>query len=531
MLPATRRTARILVLDRRVPADEQSSDRDAVAQLGLARTVFGQCRVGAGGAVCAAAARRNPRLSAQHFPRRTGAGAVRGGIREVSSPAPAGDVGRDHRIRRFLSHDRVCFGMGDRLARISPPRVFDSADGRSAVLWPGDPDIRDHRRPDQRARDADDCRGLDHRFRVRLPAAVLLPRGAQRLRVLGAGVYLDRPHLWSARQRARKNVPHRSALHRHIAVLQYRGHSGRLSGALDSNLSGFALRRCLCRVLSVGGRPRYLDRFAADESRHLGRSTMTRNLFKLSTQASALLCALSLCAAGHANADAYDAAVANPGRSAADLKRDALDHPAELLRLTGIKPGMRVADVLAGDGYYSELASLIVGPKGKVLMINNAAFDHWSDGPLQARLASDRLANVEHQTLDLNHMQLAPASLDAILLVKVYHDLYWIDSEGVWPKIDTRGVLDQLAHALKPGGVLLLVDHSAKAGSGTAAASSLHRIDEAYAIKDFESHGFKVAAKSDLLRRPDDARDQISYKGAALGKTDRFVLVFHKTAN
>ena len=172
-----------------------------------------------------------------------------------------------------------------------------------------------------------------------------------------------------------------------------------------------------------------------------------------------------------------------------------------------------------------------MGPKGKVLMINNAAFDHWSDGPLQARLASDRLANVAHQTLDLNHMNLAPAGVDAILLVKVYHDLYWIDAEGVWPKIDTRGVLDQLAHALKPGGVLLLVDHSAKAGSGTAGASPLHRIDEAYAIKDFESHGFKVAAKSDLLRRPDDARDQISYKGAALGKTDRFVLVFHKTAN
>ena len=214
---------------------------------------------------------------------------------------------------------------------------------------------------------------------------------------------------------------------------------------------------------------------------------MTRNPFQRS--ASALLCALSLCAAGHANADVYDAAVANPGRSAADVKRDALDHPAELLRLAGIKPGMRVADVLAGDGYYSELASSIVGPKGKVLMINNAAFDHWSEGPLQARLASDRLANVEHQTLDLNHMNLAPASLDAILLVKVYHDLYWIDPEGVWPKVDTRGVLDQLAHALKPGGILLLVDHSAKARSGcTAAASPLHR----HHRRSLRDQGFRI---------------------------------------
>ncbi len=260
---------------------------------------------------------------------------------------------------------------------------------------------------------------------------------------------------------------------------------------------------------------------------------MTRNLLELRLwPASLLLCFGCAFAIANANAaDAYDAAVANPARSANDLKRDALDHPADILRLSGIKAGMQVADVLAGDGYYSELASYLVGPKGKVFMINNAAFDHWSDGPLQARLQSGRLSNVEHETLDLNHMNLAPGKLDAIFLIKVYHDLYWVDSEGVWPKIDTSGVLDQLARSLKPGGVLLLVDHSAKAGTGNTVASTLHRIDESYAIKDFEAHGFKVVAKSDLLRRPDDARDQISYKGPMLGKTDRFVLVFRKTAH
>jgi predicted methyltransferase len=243
---------------------------------------------------------------------------------------------------------------------------------------------------------------------------------------------------------------------------------------------------------------------------------------------------LCLLAFVRANAgDVYDAAVAHPGRSAADLKRDPLDHPAEILRLSGIKAGMQVADVLAGDGYYSELAGYVVGPTGKVLMINNAAFDHWSEGPLQARLDANRLSNVRHETLDLNHMNLKARSLDAVLLIKVYHDLYWVDStgdsEGLWPKIDTAGVLDQLAQALKPGGILLLVDHSAKAGSGNTAASSLHRIEEGYAVKDFESRGFKVVAKSDLLRRPDDARDLVSYKGPALGKTDRFVLVFRKS--
>ena len=244
-----------------------------------------------------------------------------------------------------------------------------------------------------------------------------------------------------------------------------------------------------------------------------------------------LFCLLCFLAPVHVYAaDAYDAAVSHAVRSAADLERDALDHPADMLRLSGIKPGMRVADVLAGDGYYSELAGYVVGSKGNVLMINNAAFDHWSEGPLQARLKAGRLSNVEHETLDLDHMNLAPGSLDAVFLIKVYHDLYWVDAEGVWPSIDTAGVLDQLTKALKPGGILLLVDHSAKAGSGAGAASALHRIDEDYAIRDFVSRGFTVAAKSDLLRQPGDARDQVSYKGPRLGKTDRFVLVFRKGA-
>jgi predicted methyltransferase len=241
--------------------------------------------------------------------------------------------------------------------------------------------------------------------------------------------------------------------------------------------------------------------------------------------------ALLFAGAGAYGADEYDAALTHPGRPAADSARDVLDHPAEMLRLAGIKPGMKVADVLAGDGYYSELLSYIVGPEGQVYLINNLAFDKWSQPSLKDRMAGGRLPNVKQQTVDLNDMKLAAASLDAILLVKVYHDMYWVDStpKSLWPKIDVSAVLDQLSRALKPGGVLLLIDHSAKAGRGKSDAGGLHRIEEAFAVQDFTAHGFKVAAKSDLLRRPDDARDLISYKGPALGKTDRFVLLFRKT--
>jgi predicted methyltransferase len=247
--------------------------------------------------------------------------------------------------------------------------------------------------------------------------------------------------------------------------------------------------------------------------------------------ASALLSAALLLAPHAKGADEYDAALTHSGRPAADSARDTLDHPAEMLRLAGIKPGMQVADVLAGDGYYSELLSYVVGPKGHVYLINNLAFDNWSQPALKERMAGGRLTNVTQQTVDLNDMKLPPASLDAILLVKVYHDMYWVDTnpKSPWPKIDVGSVLDQLSRSLKPGGVLLLIDHSAKAGHGKSDAGELHRIEEAFAIQDFTSHGFKVIAKSDLLRRPDDSRDLISYKGPAVGKTDRFVLVLRKT--
>jgi predicted methyltransferase len=257
------------------------------------------------------------------------------------------------------------------------------------------------------------------------------------------------------------------------------------------------------------------------------------NLATRVVRSSMLLFALSLAGLGVGNAaDGYDAAVSHPGRSAADIKRDALDHPAEILRLTGIKAGMQVADVLAGDGYYSELLSYVVGPSGHVLMLNNKAFDHWSDGDRQPRLAANRLPNVEYRIVDLDQMNLGAGSLDAIVLSKVYHDLYWVDStgasQGLWPKINTNGVLDQLVQALKAGGLLLLVDHSAKAGHGSADASTLHRIDEAFAREDFTKRGMTVIGSSDLLRHKDDPREQISYKEPMLGKTDRFVLVFKK---
>lgn len=229
-------------------------------------------------------------------------------------------------------------------------------------------------------------------------------------------------------------------------------------------------------------------------------------------------------------ADIYDAAVAYPGRSPADLKRDVTDKPAVVLRFAGIQPGMHVADFLAYTGYYSELLSYIVGPTGHVLLLNNKAYDDFANNAWRDRIDNGRLPNVEHRTVDLAHMDLVPDSLDAVLMVKVYHDLYWVAPQDGWTRIDVGAVLDQLQRALKPGGVLLVVDHSAKPGTGNTDAGTLHRIGEAYARKDFEAHGFEFVKASDALRNPADKRDSVSYTRPALGHTDRFMLLFRKPA-
>ncbi len=243
-----------------------------------------------------------------------------------------------------------------------------------------------------------------------------------------------------------------------------------------------------------------------------------------------LIAALALTPQASA-ADIYDTAVQHPGRPANDLKRDPLEHPAEVLRFAGIKPGMQVADVMAASGYYSELLSYVVGPKGHILLVNNAAYDHYSEGGWEKRLADNRLPNVEHRTVDFEHIDLPAHSLDALVLIKAYHDIYWVDTDPktVWPKMNPQAVLDQLARVLKPGGILLIEDHSAKAGTGSADAGTLHRIDEAYTVQDWEKHGFKLVARSDILRRPDDTRELVSYTKPGLGKTDRFLLVFRKS--
>lgn len=239
--------------------------------------------------------------------------------------------------------------------------------------------------------------------------------------------------------------------------------------------------------------------------------------------------ALSACASAPvATSPDIQRVLADPARSAADRERDARDKPAEVYALARFKRGETVADLLGGGGYNSEILSGIVGPEGKVLLVNNTGYENFGKKGVAERLANDRLPNVRHIVGPSDALGMGENVLDGAVIVMSYHDLYWVDEKEGWTKIDAGRFLDQVVRALKPGGVLLVVDHSAQPGTGNSAAQTLHRIDEQFAVADWRAHGLVLETTSPALRNPDDDRSKPVFDPAIRGKTDRFVLLLRK---
>lgn len=236
---------------------------------------------------------------------------------------------------------------------------------------------------------------------------------------------------------------------------------------------------------------------------------------------------LSGCAYG-GSADAtpasYAAALADPARPAADRERDGTRKPAELLAFAQIAPGEQVGDFVMGGGYLTRAIAAAVGPSGRVHAFQPAEFIAFRKeyGTEQSDTVASR-ANI----VAVGGRFEAPAfsvPLDTIVTVQNFHDLYLKPfPEGT----GARGSAALFA-ALKPGGTLLLVDHSAPDGSGTRDAHDLHRIDKAAGIAALTAAGFKLEAESDLYRQPADPRTANVFSPAIRGKTDQFMLRFRK---
>ena len=211
----------------------------------------------------------------------------------------------------------------------------------------------------------------------------------------------------------------------------------------------------------------------------------------------------------------YRQAVASPLRTDDDRNADTRRKPLRFLQFTGVRPGMRVLDISAGGGYTTQLLALVVGSKGTV----------WAQGPREAQALQQRLsmhpqANIvpDVKPFDDPIPDNAPR-LDLITLIMNYHDIAYMP-------VDRQKMNRRLFDALKRGGHLVILDHSAKPGSGISVARTLHRIEEKVVLDEERKAGFKLEQESNFMRNPADPRDKAFFNMTI--PTDKFALRFVK---
>ncbi|WP_448213453.1 class I SAM-dependent methyltransferase [Colwellia sp. MEBiC06753] len=214
-----------------------------------------------------------------------------------------------------------------------------------------------------------------------------------------------------------------------------------------------------------------------------------------------------------------------PERSNEDIARDKTSKGQAIIEMAKITPGMKVLDLLGGSGYYSELLAASVGHSGLVYLHNNKAYMPYVEKQLVERLKDKRLPNVRRFDKELGDLDFADENFDAVFFVLGYHDIYHV-TDG-W-KVDRDALLKQLQLAVKKGGKLVIIDHAAKAETGTKDSQDLHRIDKQYVINELTSLGFVLDTDSNLLANPDDDHTLTPFEPSIRRKTDRFVLIFTK---
>ncbi len=239
---------------------------------------------------------------------------------------------------------------------------------------------------------------------------------------------------------------------------------------------------------------------------------------------SALALALAVPATAQTVTPTIQSALADPSRPEADRARDAARKPGELLAFAGIEPGDKVADFIMGGGYFTKILSRVVGPEGRVYAYQPAEFIKFRAAYAdEQKTAVEGLANVTPISTSLGAFTFAEP-LDAIVTVQNYHDLHLKQAPPGFAGVVAKKMYD----SLKPGGVLLVVDHVASADPEFKAPDTLHRIDPAAARAEIEKAGFSFEGESTLLRNTADPHTANVFTPEMRGKTDQFVHKYRK---
>lgn len=222
------------------------------------------------------------------------------------------------------------------------------------------------------------------------------------------------------------------------------------------------------------------------------------------------------------------AAVNNPARPERDRQRDVNRKPEQVLAFARVRPGLRIAELEPAGGYYTRILCKAVGSSGHLYAVN---FDlHFSPEQMK-RMAGRRMGpppapktacnNVTYSAQASTALNL-PSDLDMVWTAENYHD-FRIPEFG---SADMRIFNQTVFTALKPGGVFIVEDHAAAAGSGARDTATLHRIDPALVKQELESVGFKYVGQSRILHNPKDTHTDVVFK--MVDRTDRFLFEFRK---
>ena len=166
-------------------------------------------------------------------------------------------------------------------------------------------------------------------------------------------------------------------------------------------------------------------------------------------------------------------------------------------------------------------ASGAVGPSGVVYAQDSAAvIERFVKDKFDIRAQKPVMKSVVHVVRNFDD-PIPPevSGLDLITLFFAYHDITYME-------VDRAAMNAKMFAALKPGGFLVIADHSARPGDGVAVAKTLHRIEESVLRKEVEAAGFKLAGEADFLRNPQDPRDAPVFRAPI--PTDEFVLKYQK---
>lgn len=224
----------------------------------------------------------------------------------------------------------------------------------------------------------------------------------------------------------------------------------------------------------------------------------------------------------------FVSAVAAPGRDAKDIELDGSRQPAALLSFMGLEYGDKVADILAGGGYYSEIMGRVVGPEGSVTAFNTGTFSKTGDSLKKWKEITARQTNVTDRFISFPDFSPGTAQFDFAMLHLVFHDLYWENAKFEYARIDPDKFLASLYTAMKPGGTIAIVDHVGSGGNTREIVKKLHRIDPAVVKADMNRAGFVLEAQSNMFANPEDDISKLVFDPSVRGKTDRIVMRFRK---